>query len=184
MVETIAENAGTALSSLERITKERQKANTDGLTGLFNKRYFLERWESEVQKALENQRPVSIAIFDIDHFKSYNDTFGHVEGEGLLKLVAHPIAGSVRPSDVVARFGGEEFVVILTNTSVEAGCTVAERVRAAVESLKGAEVLRPVTVSGGVASCPHDAVDAKLVLEQADKKLYHAKQSGRNRVSV
>ena len=180
MLLNIAELSGNALSARRRLHDERSRARTDELTRVYNKRYFIEEWPGWLERALEEKTPLAVAIFDIDNFKGYNDTFGHLNGDKLLIRVAQTISMQIRDQDVVARFGGEEFVVMFGNSDLQTGYHIAERIRHAVQELDGDEVLRSVTISGGIAALPGDPEDPAALLECADRRLYHAKKSGRN----
>lgn len=161
-------------------------ASTDGLTGLFNSRYFRGELEKAVKSATRYSRPLSLILADVDHFKHYNDTNGHASGDECLKRVAEVFMKNVRDVDVAARYGGEEFVVVLPETALEGALVVAERLRARLEEeIIPYEELQPlgaVTMSLGVASFPGDANDAQSLIEAADKALYEAKERGRNMV--
>ncbi len=180
LLGSIAGGAGAALSALQRLADERAKAYTDSLTGLNNKRFFLERWPQWLRQAGESGSCLCVAMIDIDHFKQYNDAYGHLAGDDLLKSAASTISGAMREGDVAARFGGEEFVIVLFKANLEKGLQVAERIRAAVQAMAGG--LREVTVSVGLACYPDDSVEPDELLACADKRLYEAKRSGRNRV--
>ncbi len=164
---------------LERLYMD---ATIDPLTGLFNRRTFKERFSGELARAKRYRKSFAIAIFDIDSFKHVNDTFGHNQGDEVLKAVAGALQGSIRESDLGARWGGEEFVLLMPETPKREAGQVAERVRRRVEST----VLTPtsVTVSGGVASFPHDGDDENALFEFADKALYRAKAEGKNLVCL
>lgn len=161
-------------------------AVTDGLTGLFNHRYFQEKWAEEFRRARRYGEPLALVMMDVDHFKNYNDCAGHPQGDVLLRDIAALLGQSVREVDFVARYGGEEFAAILPKTSGAAARTLAERIRKAVEETSfPLGHLQPggrVTVSIGVASFPDDAEQPEEVLECADRALYVAKRGGRNRV--
>ncbi|MBI5902073.1 MAG: diguanylate cyclase [Deltaproteobacteria bacterium] len=161
-------------------------ATKDGLTGLYNYRHFMETLDKEVKKSARFGRPLSLLIIDIDHFKDYNDTNGHIQGNAALKKMAEVFAGSIREVDITARYGGEEFAVILPETSLDGAVQAAERIREKVEreSFPGEES-QPngsLTVSIGAASFPEAATDAANLIEAADMALYKAKSLGRNRV--
>jgi len=182
MLQNIAEISGNALSACRRLNQERSVARVDELTGVYNKRYFLEEWPGWLKRALEERTPLAVAIFDIDNFKSYNDTFGHLNGDKLLTRVAQTIRMQLRDRDAVARFGGEEFVVMFDKADLQMGFRIAERIRNAVQELQGGEILRTVTISGGIAALPDDPKDPDALLECADQRLYQAKRSGRNQI--
>ena len=159
-------------------------AATDGLTGLFNRRYFDSAFARELSRCERNTSSLALLIADIDHFKSFNDTYGHAMGDLVLKKVAGILAGAIRKGDVLARFGGEEFVVILPNVTAKGALESAERLResvAAVAIHPGGPRKR-VTVSIGAALFPAVAADSESLLKAADEALYEAKHLGRNQV--
>ncbi len=161
----------------------RVQAITDGLTGLWNQRHTMELLREELQRAARYHRTFSILMLDVDSFKSFNDTYGHLRGDQLLRSIATVLRTSVRSVDHVGRYGGEEFLVILPETGKHEACLLAERLRAAVEEYgviltdKG-----PVrrTVSIGVAAYPEDALNPAELIERADEALYRAKRAGKN----
>jgi len=157
-------------------------ADTDGLTGVYNHRAFQEYLEKQFQNALQRGLPLSLILLDVDHFKQYNDTFGHQAGDEVLRSVAQILREQVRDRDFVARYGGEEFAIVLPDTDCERAVAVAERLRQAIE--QAAWRRRPVTASIGVASLRPDMESRKELIEAADQALYQAKRSGRNRVEV
>jgi two-component system chemotaxis family response regulator WspR len=164
--------------------------NSDGLTGLSNRRHFDEYLELEWRRSLRDQSQLSLLMIDVDYFKSYNDSFGHVEGDEALRKVATAIRdASARPSDLPARYGGEEFVLVLPNTSPGGARLVAEKLRQTVASLKiphntpaeGASL----TISIGLATMvPQAGSDCRLLISAADRGLYLAKNNGRNQVGI
>lgn len=161
-------------------------AITDGLTGLYNHRYFKDVLDKEFKSAIRFGRPLSLIMADIDFFKNYNDNHGHANGDIALKQVARVFREHTREVDLAARYGGEEFVVILPETALEGAITIAERLRKRVEEeIIPYEEMQPngdVTVSIGVASFPEDALGMDSLIEAADSALYKAKDLGRNRV--
>jgi len=162
-----------------------ESASRDALTGLYNKRFLLERLQSEFAFALRHKAQLSLLIFDIDHFKRINDTYGHLAGDYVLSTLGQIITPMIRAEDILARFGGEEFVIMSRSTNPPSIAAVAERVRAGVERfpfVHDGKTLR-VTVSLGIAGMPHDAIKtSEDLLGSADRALYEAKGSGRNRV--
>jgi diguanylate cyclase (GGDEF)-like protein len=156
----------------------------DGLTQIFNKRYFLERLESELSRTNRYSRELSLIMFDIDHFKRINDTFGHLAGDAVLKQLCHTIRSRIRREDMLCRYGGEEFAILAPETSKEDAMIVAEKTRKLVEttsfSFEGTMI--PVTISLGVCSINQQDVDIESFIKMADERLYQAKNSGRNRV--
>ncbi len=177
---SIANQAGIALQNAVSLYTEQTKAYTDGLTGLYNRRFFNEQIEN---LSLKNGKSnLSLILLDIDDFKKYNDTYGHPEGDRLLKLVAGTILETVRERDIVARYGGEEFVVILNETNNAIAIEIAERIRKAIAGLPPKLLQSPVAISAGVATSPDHAKDRSSLIDYADKSLYHAKNTGKNKV--
>jgi diguanylate cyclase (GGDEF)-like protein/PAS domain S-box-containing protein len=163
-------------------------ANHDGLTGIANRRSFDDTLKREWRRTMRDVQPLSLLMVDVDHFKNYNDTHGHIAGDECLKRVALAMSDQMhRASDVVARYGGEEFGVILPNSSLEGATIVAERLRKTVEELAlpfaGSE-FGHVTVSVGAASViPSPLIDSWQLISAADNALYEAKGAGRNRIA-
>ncbi|MBI5445950.1 MAG: GGDEF domain-containing protein [Deltaproteobacteria bacterium] len=177
------------IRSLSRmVTQSQHRAITDRLTSLYNSGFFIERLDLELERAVQMGDAVSVVLFDIDHFKAYNDTHGHPAGNVVLVQVSDLLRRTARRGDIVARFGGEEFVMLLYGASRKEAQQVAEAARARVEStdFAGGETqpLGRVTISGGVACFPGDARSATDLLKAADVQLYKAKAEGRNRVDA
>ena len=166
----------------------RQLAITDGLTGLYNHRYLKEHLRQELQRAGRHNLNASVVMIDIDHFKKFNDTFGHPAGDVLLKKLADLLRENIRKIDIAARYGGEEFCLVLIETNKEAATIVAEKVRRLIGSYqfqrKESSTYVSVTISVGIATFPTDAKDMDEIIEVADKRLYAAKQKGRNLVII
>ncbi len=156
-------------------------ANTDGLTGLKNHRTFQERLLEEVQRAQRYRSPLSLLMLDVDRFKIYNDAFGHPAGDGILRKIAESLQTTARTTDMVARYGGDEFAVILPETDQDQARIAAERFRAAIEIASWPEWA--VTVSVGVSTHTRTATDALSLIEEADAALYQSKRIGRNCVT-
>jgi diguanylate cyclase (GGDEF)-like protein len=157
------------------------RAATDGLTGLANRRTFDERLEEELSRAHRHDRPLSLAIFDIDHFKRTNDRFGHAAGDEVLASVARTLKAAARRGDVVARLGGEEFGWLMPETDLDAAAVAADRARAAVADTVHPHARRQ-TISAGVHALGPGAADAAALYAAADAALYAAKHGGRDRV--
>ncbi len=157
---------------------------TDGLTQVYNKRYFLETLEREVSRCHRYGRLLCLVMMDIDHFKKINDSFGHLAGDHVLKRVASAARSKIRREDIFARYGGEEFALILPEIETKGAVATAEKVRKIIEkqhfSFEDQDI--PVTLSAGVASLGGSITDAQELIRVADVKLYEAKSSGRNRV--
>lgn len=185
LFEAVAENVAIAVENAKDYQKTKELSHRDDLTGLHNRRYFFERFEREVERAKRYDRIVSLIMIDIDHFKGYNDTYGHIAGDGALKQVSDVLAENVRKVDIVARYGGEEFVVVLPETDKESAVYVAEKLRQCVEELEfvsNQEKPGKLTVTIGISSYPLDASDSLELLERSDKALYYGKAQGRNMV--
>lgn len=169
----------------ENIREEQQRAQMDGLTGLPNRSAWQERAEQEFSRWQRYGSALTLIVFDLDHFKPVNDTYGHLAGDKVLKLVARSLAKHLRETDFIARYGGEEFTVLLPETDLDGAQAVAEKLRLAVAEcpFRFGQQPVPVTVSGGVSQfMPGDSVEA--VFARADKALYQAKQAGRNAITV
>jgi diguanylate cyclase (GGDEF)-like protein len=161
----------------------------DGLTGVFNRKHLDERIDVEIAYAQRNQTELSLVMFDVDHFKKVNDTYGHLAGDAVLKRVAQVLAAGLRSEDVLGRYGGEEFVIVVRGISVTSAKVLAERLRESLEktSLRLGSATLAVTASAGVSSLACMQVqqggsDKTSLLGIADTRLYEAKQAGRNRV--
>jgi len=186
MLNLIADLGSIALHNTQLFMQVQEMANSDGLTKLFNKRFFLNRLSQEILDAEKGHYPVSVFIFDLDHFKHYNDTQGHQAGDEVLKMTGQILRDMVRPDDTPARYGGEEFIAILPQTPKDGAMVVAERIRARVEAHtfpnRESQPLKTVSLSGGVATFPDDGRTGTDLIKAADAALYRAKKEGRNRV--
>ncbi|MBI4587653.1 MAG: sensor domain-containing diguanylate cyclase [Candidatus Rokubacteria bacterium] len=184
----VAKQLAIAVENAELFVKTKELTYRDALTGLFNRRYFEETLEREVRRALRYKLPVSLLMADIDHFKIYNDTHGHHQGDLVLKEVAARLTENTRQVDVVSRYGGEELVVVLPMTTKTHARLVAEKLRRSVEETKipGEEVLPGgrLTISLGLAAYPEDASNPTALIQAADAALYTAKRKGRNRTEI
>jgi len=163
-------------------------ATTDGLTKLYNHRYFVRALEREIKRADRYGSRISLCMIDVDYFKNFNDTLGHVRGNDVLIALARILRQSARETDIVARYGGEEFAIILTETDSRRAREVAERIREEVEEAYfPGEEQQPggqLTISIGVATYPSDATSSIGLIETSDRALYHSKNLGRNRVTA
>ncbi|MFH1132474.1 MAG: diguanylate cyclase [Pseudomonadota bacterium] len=181
---------------VEQRTRELEEANqrlstlaiTDGLTGTYNHRHFHERLNMEVERSGRTNLPLALLMIDVDKFKNYNDRFGHPAGDEVLRRVAGLLSEGRRVNDVVTRYGGEEFAILLIDTPRKAAKAVAEQMRKQIAAEKfiaqpGGEVAH-VTISIGVAVCPDEAKTPNELLMRADSALYRAKRKGRNRVEA
>jgi two-component system cell cycle response regulator len=161
-----------------------QAALRDPLTGLYNRRYFLEQLSIEISFSLRNQMPLSLIIMDIDRFKSINDTYGHPVGDEVLIGFAAKLTSTLRKEDVLARFGGEEFALLCRGLSIEGGLAAAKRLRILIETsrISTSQPTLPVTFSAGVSALSPTLLGVDALIASADRGLYEAKRSGRNRV--
>ncbi len=186
LLESLAPFAGAQLARSLEFGRVRATAERDALTGLYNRRAFDRRLANEEIRFERYRHPLALLILDIDHFKAVNDTHGHEAGDQVLRSVADILANAVRDVDIVARFGGEEFVALLPETSLPAAVDVAERLRAAVEDTvvawRGSSI--PVRASIGVSACPECVSGTDELMRSADAALYLAKTEGRNRVAA
>lgn len=176
-------------SELQEVNRRLDKdSKIDYLTGLYNRRYILELYNNIVKTSCFNDFDISVIMLDIDHFKLVNDQYGHISGDQVLKKISEVIKLSVRDSDYVGRFGGEEFIVLLPDADIKVAKSICERIRLKINFspiyLKKLEQNISVTVSGGVASSDKNHRDILNIINKADRALYNAKNAGRNCVSV
>ncbi len=181
---TLAAVGGSCVAVARWARHLRLMVGTDHLTGLSQRRPFFERLEEELARATSSRATLSLALFDVDEFKKFNDTFGHLAGDRALHLLAARLRKSVRTTDLVARYGGEEFVVAFPRMPIERAVRRADELRAELAGvpLPAGGAVRHLTLSVGVASWPADGESFEEVLGRADSRLYDAKDRGRNRV--
>ncbi|MGX9366776.1 diguanylate cyclase [Desulfoplanes sp. PS50] len=180
-LDVIADGFNRLLGTAENLVREKDRlARRDTLTGIGNRLCFDETLSAEVQRARRYQMRLSLIIFDIDHFKRVNDIHGHDVGDEVLKAVAQVVRTSVRRTDILARWGGEEFVVLVPETGLDATLTLAEKLRTAIETHHFPPVGRVTASFGATELCPDDSADA--LLKRADQGLLQAKEQGRNRI--
>lgn len=183
LVRSMANQAGIIIENAQLFTRANIRANTDELTGLYNHRHFHERLEQEIARGSRFGTTFSLVIMDIDLFKSYNDIYGHLAGDQVLRRVGHYLATSVRSIDMAFRYGGEEFAIILPEARLDDAYKVAERIRKTIEAKSSTRAM-PITMSVGVANWPNDGVMKEEIIGRADAALYRAKQTGRNRTCL
>lgn len=182
---TFAEQIGLSIANIRLREALRSQSIIDALTGLFNRRYLEEILDREVRRATRSEQPVGVMMLDLDHFKNFNDTYGHEAGDVVLRETAAFLKRSVRAEDIVCRFGGEEFVVILPLADATNTQSRAERIRSKLHELTvlhEGKSLGAVTMSVGVAALPAHGHSCKALLDAADAALYRAKREGRDRV--
>ncbi len=161
-------------------------AITDSLTGVFTRKHFLDRFTEEIEYSGKFGYRFAFLMLDVDHFKEYNDRYGHLVGDAVLRSVAKSIKDDLRQIDLIGRYGGEEFAVILTQTDKQGAVFAAERIRQSLaeKTIKSYDESLRVTISIGVAMFPDDAKDPQPLIEKADEALYKAKEAGRNKVCI
>ncbi|MCX7793114.1 MAG: sensor domain-containing diguanylate cyclase [Thermodesulfovibrionales bacterium] len=189
IISLIGNNVALVFDKI-RLFKELERLSiTDSLTGLFNRRYFYGALEKEIERVKRYGANFSLVLIDIDDFKRVNDEYGHLAGDRVLQVLADILKRTLRKVDIIARYGGEEFILLLPNTGKEEAGAIANRIREEISktvvecrSDKGAEVICPVTISGGITTCPDDFTDADRLLSAADKAMYEAKSLGKNKM--
>jgi diguanylate cyclase (GGDEF)-like protein/PAS domain S-box-containing protein len=184
----VGEAIKLSLSNLKLREKLREQATRDSLTGLFNRRHLEDSLSRELHRARRGKSPLCIAMLDLDHFKNFNDTFGHQAGDLLLRELGQLLREKLRRSDIACRYGGEEFVIVMPDSSLADTCQRMEEIRALVKKLEiryGEQLLGTITISAGIAGTrEHGGITMREFLHAADTALYAAKQAGRDRVVV
>jgi diguanylate cyclase (GGDEF)-like protein/PAS domain S-box-containing protein len=181
----VAERISLALANLRLREVLRSQSIRDPLTGLFNRRFMEESLERELRRAMRGETPVALLMLDIDHFKRFNDTFGHQAGDAVLRSFGNLLKATTRGQDVACRFGGEEFAFVLSGAPPDAAVKRAELLREEIKQLNvhhGGQLLGAVTVSIGIAMFPENADNAEHLIKMADQALYRAKEEGRDRI--
>ncbi len=181
-LESVADICANAIQNAHYFERVRHMAYVDGLTGVFNRRYFEIRVQEEIERAKRYEGAVSLIMIDIDHFKRLNDEFGHLMGDDVLRQISTIFQQNLRKVDVACRYGGEEFAIIVPETTGEDAYYVAEKLRKVVQGTAFPGLPRPVLISAGVASYPANGSNRDELVKAADEALYGAKQSGRNTV--
>lgn len=186
LLNVIAQQVGMAMENADLYRNMHELAVRDNLTGAYNRRYFNQRLEAELSNSQNGEKELAVVMFDIDHFKRFNDTYGHLFGDKVLKDISDLISDAIRSSDVLARFGGEEFIIMMPETSLSEAYEIIEEVRKQItcREIKDDKVSASVTVSFGIASFPYTSSNMIELLKDADDALYEAKKSGRNCVKT
>jgi diguanylate cyclase (GGDEF)-like protein len=185
-VRRIVLRSNVALATAERYHNAKERAFIDDVTGVYNTRYLLTTADNEIQRAARSGNPLSVLFLDLDHFKKVNDRYGHLIGSDTLRMLAELLAECVRQVDTLARYGGDEFFILLVDTEHEVALRIAERIRKRVESHlfeAGHEGTLRLTISIGVATYPRHGDAREPIFDAADKAMYRAKSEGRNRVT-
>lgn len=171
---------------LRRLAEKELEASTDALTGLLMRRAFLQQAAAALAKAAQAHRPCALLMVDLDHFKQKNDAYGHLVGDVVLQETAHRLSQTLRAGDLIGRYGGEEFILLLPQAARAQALEVAERLRRAVAQapIRTSDVSLPQTLSIGLASCPEDGAALEALIAKADAALYAAKRAGRDRVEI
>jgi diguanylate cyclase (GGDEF)-like protein len=183
-LESVADICASSIQNAHYVERIRQLSYLDGLTGIFNRRFFELRIMEEIERARRCETGMAVVMVDIDQFKKLNDEFGHLLGDEVLRQVSSLFHQQLRKIDVVCRYGGEEFAILLTQTNAEHAMGVAEKLRRLVEGWQFPGVPRTVTLSAGVAAFPDHGTTRDELIRAADTGLYAAKQEGRNRVCL
>ena len=178
----IAQQVGIVMENAELYVKMKEMARKDGLTGIYNRQYFQERLQFEFKEAQKNGWPLSLVIYDIDHFKKFNDMYGHLFGDKVLKSVAEVVASTLRKEDMIARYGGEEFTILLPRTSLDEAYEKVETLRKMISRhvIEDNLISVSVTASFGVSTFDECALTENDLVRTADDALYEAKAAGRN----
>lgn len=188
VLETLAATAAIAIQNARLFSQVQQLATLDALTGVANRRHFFELARREVERAERYHHPLSLLMIDVDYFKQFNDTYGHIAGDRVLRTIAARLRDNLRQNDIIGRFGGEEFIVLLPETGNDQALQVAERLRGAIGGRPVATDAgeASISVSIGIASCGCDGQPLSLeqLLKCADDALYVAKRRGRNQIQV
>jgi diguanylate cyclase (GGDEF)-like protein len=186
MLESISNQIGMAIENARLYERALELAFTDGLTSLYNRRYLMEQIEREFSRAERNKEPLSLIMVDLDGLKEINDRFGHNEGDQFLREVGRIIKVNTRASDVAARWGGDEFMLLTPETDSSRSAKIAERIRTQVEkyrmNVNGREV--GITISAGVVSYPAHASGISELIKNADEAMYNAKKCGKNQSCI
>jgi diguanylate cyclase (GGDEF)-like protein len=178
---------GLSVANIRLREALRAQSTKDPLTGLYNRRYLQEMLDREIRRAIRSEQALGVLMLDLDHFKNFNDTYGHDAGDAVLRETASFLVRSIRAEDFVCRYGGEEFVVILPTADLRAAEARAQRIRAKLRDLvilHNGRSLGLITASIGVAALPGHGTNEKDLLQAADAALYRAKREGRDRVAV
>ncbi len=181
-IAALAESTAIAVKNARLYATVEQTAIRDGLTGLYNHSYFQESLVEELDRAERYAREVSLILLDVDDFKHHNDLYGHPSGDKVLRWLGRALLTNTRRADTVARYGGEEFAIIMSDTTQEQAETAAEKLRCWIEEERPREWGAPVTVSLGIATFPVDGESAAELIDAADRRMYQAKRTGKNRV--
>jgi diguanylate cyclase (GGDEF)-like protein len=185
-LETIGRNAGVAIQNAQLFAETQRLATIDTLTGVYNRGHFFAIAHREFERARRYDSALSVIMFDVDYFKKINDTYGHSVGDQVLRSLAQSCHSQLREADVLGRYGGEEFAILLPETTLFEAEQVAERLRSIIDQapISTKLILVKATISLGVAAYDQDCIDLDQLLDRADQACYESKAGGRNQVSV
>jgi diguanylate cyclase (GGDEF)-like protein len=187
-LETLAGQVAIAIDNARLYGEVQEQARRDSLTQVYNHGYFIERLREEMERAQRESKPLSLIMLDVDNFKEYNDRYGHVIGDQVLSLLVQAIHAHVKRTDLVGRWGGEEFGIALLETDAADARQVAQRIRQTLAEThlpqKDGKPILPPTASQGIASCPKHAQDTDALIDLADRALYQAKTRGRDQIKT
>src|SRR5258706_14541129 len=187
LIRNVAQSISLALMNLKLRETLRQQSIRDPLSGMFNRRYMEESLEREIHRATRSQHPLGVIMLDIDHFKQFNDNFGHEAGDAVLRELGKFLRSNIREEDIACRYGGEEFVLIMPDAPLKITRQRAEKLREGVKHMKvefNNQVLESLTISVGLAMLPDQGSTGEVILRAADGALYQAKQAGRDRIVI
>ena len=187
LASALVEHTGLAIANLQLRDSLRKQATHDTLTGLYNRRFLMEYFETELSRAQRRNQNLGVLMLDIDHFKRLNDTLGHDAGDFVLNEIGSLLRHTMRSEDITCRYGGEEFVILLPETNIENSVKAAEKIHNKLRQMDLKFESSPVgdiTVSIGVATFPENGNSPEILIREADRALYHAKETGRNRTVV
>jgi diguanylate cyclase (GGDEF)-like protein len=186
LLSNLSRHAALAIENVDRQAELAERARLDSLTGVYNHGYFLEKLKSQAEESMSSGNPISLIMLDVDFFKSYNDTYGHLAGDKILTMLCETIRNHIKNTDTVGRWGGEEFIISLPDTIAEQAMLVATRIS---QSMRGfsfpdreGKSIPPPTVSQGISLFPKEADDIFKLIDLADQRLYVAKKRGRDQI--
>ena len=183
IAETVSQNLALSFANLKLQQELKYQSLHDPLTGLYNRRYLEESLKKEIDRAYRKQQSITVMMLDVDHFKRFNDIYGHQVGDLVLSKMGNYLLAAIREYDIACRYGGEEIIIVMPDASIENTIVRAETIRRNIKAMKlehNGKQLEPITISIGVGCFPDDGIDAEKLIDAADKALYRAKEDGRD----